>query len=108
MNVTEAVTSLKGRLADTDGGFLTDVEVDRQTLRTVVDWVQARIAEQPGQFWVGDKVKLAVSENPDEGEPEIGVIIGRSGLGYRVRPDAGPYSDTKTGLYYGPHEVSSP
>lgn len=36
-NATEALAYLKRRLADTDGGFLTDVEVDRGKLREVVE-----------------------------------------------------------------------
>lgn len=41
--VRAAVKALERRIEDTNGGFLTDVEVDRETLRMVLEYANARM-----------------------------------------------------------------
>lgn len=57
-NATEALAYLKRRLADTDGGFLTDVEVDRAKLRSVVERLEMlEPVAKTAPFEVGDIVR---------------------------------------------------
>lgn len=98
--VKEAVGHLRGRLADTDGGFLTDVEVSRQLLRTVVEYAEERLAgvrERP--FKVGDRVQ----EVCDDTEKPVGTVTEMGSLGQYVVLDSGRYANRR--IYYYDNEI---
>lgn len=80
-NIIESIAYLKARLADTDGGFLTDVEVDRGHLRTVVESLEKVVKEVA--FKVGDVVR-EVGESEPTGEV-IQVTEGPHEKGYLVK-----------------------
>lgn len=57
-SASKALAYLKGRLADTDGGFLTDVEVNRAKLRAVVERLEMlEPVVKTAPFEVGDVVR---------------------------------------------------
>lgn len=57
---TEAIEYLRDRLDDTDGGFLSDVEVGRHALREALDYIDALEAKDKieDSFAVGDQVVI--------------------------------------------------
>jgi hypothetical protein len=64
-SASKALAYLKRRLADTDGGFLTDVEVDREKLRSVVERLEMlEPVAKTAPFEVGDIVRAVGEEEP--------------------------------------------
>lgn len=57
---TEAIEYLRDRMDDTDGGFLTDVEVGRHALREALDYIDSLEAKLgiAQTFALGDKVRI--------------------------------------------------
>jgi hypothetical protein len=83
-NASKAVKYLRGRLADTDGGFLTDVEVDRAKLREVLDRLEMlEPVAKTAPFEVGDIVR-EVGEEELTGEV-IQIKEGQHETAYVVR-----------------------
>lgn len=82
-NASKALAYLKGRLADTDGGFLMDVEVDRAKLREVVDRLEKlEPLMKSVRFEEGDIVREVGQEDPTgeiiqikEGQHETAYIV---------------------------------
>lgn len=81
--VRQAVMKLERRIEDTNGGFMTDVEVDRDTLRTVLDYANEKMGNMISEpdttavYTVGEKVLIGDDflNNAPQHVGEIGEII---------------------------------
>jgi hypothetical protein len=81
--VRAAVKKLERRIEQTNGGFLTDVEVDRDTLRTVLAYANAKMGNMISEFdpeatyEVGERVMIGDDflENAHQYVGEVGEII---------------------------------
>lgn len=73
-----------------------------------LEWALRKL-EAEGEIGIGDRVRLAVVDDPDgeEGhQPEEGTVLGRTGSGdWLIRPMTGEYSGTLTGLWYSKDNV---
>lgn len=81
--VREAVRNLEQRIEDTNGGFLTDVEVDRGLLRTVLEYANSKMgakisdADPLAGYEIGERVLIGddFMENAPHFVGEIGEIV---------------------------------
>lgn len=100
--VHEAVKALKGRLADTDGGFLTDVEVSRQFLRTLVEYAEGHLTDEPVRpFKLGDKVQEICDDIGDD--KPVGIVVEMTELGQHVKLENTRHAGRK--LFYYDEEI---
>lgn len=111
-DINEAVAYLRERLNDTDGGFLTDVEVGRGSLRTVVDWAEANIERLKAlealvkdvPFKVGDVVREVGEEEPTGEIIKISDVHGEQACLVKLYTEVPRYNgcaSTKSITYYG-------
>jgi hypothetical protein len=81
--VRAAVKKLERRIEDTNGGFLTDVEVDRDTLRMVLEYANAKMGVKISDldplagYEVGETVLIGddFMENAPQYVGEVGEIV---------------------------------
>lgn len=81
--VRSAVKKLERRIEQTNGGFMTDVEVDRDTLRMVLEYASAKMGSMISEldpdatYKVGEKVLIGDDylENAHQYVGEVGEII---------------------------------